>query len=90
MEIILVIAVAYVLTGVRFVLDLRKPFADRPPYARQFPSWGFFVALFGWLPYIVMIAFMTRFRLWKEAVPILILFAALSLVGIAVVYMLGR
>ena len=88
MEIILVIAVAYVLTGARYVLqDLRQPLADRRLYAIKFRRWGFLVPLFDWLPGTVMVAFMTRFRLWKEAVSMLILFASLSLVGIAVLYM---
>ncbi len=82
MKIIFMLALAYVLTGVRYILrDLRKPFGDRPAYARRFPSRGFLLPLFGWLPITILHAL--EARLWKEGISMWIFFAILALGGIA-------
>ena len=81
-KIILVLAIAYLLTGIRHILrDLRKPFGDRPAYARRFPSRGFLLPLFGWLPISVEGAL--RYRLWKEGISMWVFFVILAFGGIA-------
>ena len=82
MKTVWVLAVAYVLTGVRYILrDLRRPFGDRPAYARQFPSRDFLLPLFGWLPITVVGAL--QYRLWKDGVSMWVFFAILALGGIS-------
>ncbi len=82
MKVVLILIVAYVLTGVRYIVrDLRKPFGDRPAYARQFPSRGFMLPLFGWLPSTIVMAL--NYRMWKDGISMWLFFVILAVGGIA-------
>jgi hypothetical protein len=85
-EAVLVLSVAYLLTGVRYILrDRRRPFGDRPAYARrgilQGRDKGYLIALFGWLPLTLDLA--VHHRQWGAGISMWLLFAVLAIGGVA-------
>lgn len=83
MEIIFVVCFAYGLTGVHCIIsDLRKPYHDRPAYARNPSRYlkGFLLMIVGWLPLTLLMA--QQYRLWGKAFSTLLIFAFLSVSGI--------
>jgi hypothetical protein len=85
-EAVFVFAVAYVLTGVRCILrDRRRPFGDRPAYARrgilQGRDRGYVTALFGWLPLTIILAL--YHRQWGAAMSMWLFLAILVVGGVA-------
>ena len=86
MEAVFVFAVAYVLTGVRYILrDRRRPLGDRPAYARrgilQGRDRGYVMALFGWLPLTIILAL--YHRQWGAGISMWLFFAILATGGAA-------
>lgn len=82
MEIIIVVAVAYFLTGAYYILrELKQPFIDQPDYVRRPKFKGFsLVVLFGWLPLTIMSAL--RHRLSSEGWRAWICFVCLAVAGV--------
>lgn len=79
---LLTFVVAYLLTGLACVAwDFRKPFIDRPAYARrpERHARSFPLVILGWLPLSVIIA--ARSRMWGEAAKRMGTFALLVLGG---------
>jgi hypothetical protein len=85
-EAVLVFGLAYVLTGVRYILrDRRRPYGDRPAYARrgilQGRDKGYLMALFGWLPLTISLAL--HHRQWMAGISMWLFFAILAIGGVA-------
>lgn len=82
---LLTIIVAYLLTGFACIVwDFRKPFIDRPAYARRPERYakGFLVVILGWLPLSVAIA--SRSHMWGEAAKRVATFGLLSVGGLMI------
>jgi len=58
MDVILIVAVAYFITGAYYIMrELGQPFIDQPDYVRRPKFRGFsLVVLVGWLPLTIMSA----------------------------------
>lgn len=78
----LTVVLAYLLTGVACIVwDFRKPYIERPPYARRPERYakGFPMVILGWLPLGVMEALMSR--MWGQATKRVATFALLVVGG---------
>lgn len=79
---LLMIVTAYLLTGFACIVwDFRKPFIDRPAYARRHERYakGFPLVILGWLPISMLEASMSR--RWGQAVKRVTTFALLVVGG---------
>jgi hypothetical protein len=79
---LLTFVVAYLLTGLACVTwDFRKPFIDRPAYARrpEQHAGSLPLVILGWLPLSVIVA--VRSHMWGEAGKRVATFALLALGG---------
>ena len=82
MKIILIVAVAYFLTGAYYIMrELRQPYVDQPEYVRH-PKYkgSSLIVLFGWLPITIMSALQNR--LSAEGWSAWVCFAVLSVAGV--------
>lgn len=79
---LITIVIAYLLTGIACIVwDFRKPFIDRPAYARRSERYakGFPLVIFGWLPISILEASMSR--RWGQAVKRVTTFVVLVVGG---------
>ena len=81
-DIILIVAVTYFLTGAYYIMrELRQPFVDQPDYVRRPKFRGFsLVVMVGWLPLTIMAA--VHHRLSPEGWRAWACFAFLTVAGV--------
>jgi hypothetical protein len=78
----LIYLIAYLLTGIACVIwDFRKPFHDRPAYARRPSEYlsMMLIVVVAWLPIKIIAA--NRGRQWGEAIKAVMTFVVLAVGG---------